>query len=120
MSSFKFIEMRDCGSTNCPHCGSEGRYIYTWEQDGKVYSAMAGCYKALTGKLEKGEASRFYEILAEKVVKNKTLNGWDKAVLRMQEYIKANITDVKKVIWAENKIGEALSQRKKYLAKKRY
>ena len=117
MNTFKFIEIKDCGSTSCPHCGAEGRYIYTWEQDGVVKSAMAGCYKALTGKLEKGEDTRYFELLAEKQAKNKPLNGWDKNILRLQGFLaEGKYTSD----WVNAKIAEVLRERKMFLAKKRY
>lgn len=117
MTNFKFIGVTDYGETCCPHCGVDGRYIYTWEQDGKVHSAMAGCYKALTGTLEKGEDVKYFELLAEKQAKGKPLNGWDKNILRLQGYLKENKYTPQ---WVESKIQEVLSDRKAYLAKKRY
>ena len=117
MTGFKFIGITDYGATSCPHCGAEGRYIYTWEVDGKTASAMAGCYKALTGKLEKGEDIRYFELLAEKQAKNKPLNGWDKNILRLQGYLTEGKYSPE---WINQKIYEVLSERKKFLAKKRY
>lgn len=116
MENFKFIGVVDCGAASCPHCGAEGRYIYKWEHNGKVHSAMQGCYKMLTGKLEKGESARYFEILAEKQAKGKTLNGWDKNIIRLQGYLLENKYSKE---WIESKINEVLSQRKQYLSKKR-
>lgn len=116
MTTFKFIGVIDCGNASCPHCGAEGRYIYKWEENGKTKSAMAGCYKALTGKLEKGEDTRYFEILAEKQTKGKELNGWDKNIIRLQGYLAENKYSKE---WVEMKIREVLSNRKQYLAKKR-
>ncbi len=120
ITSFKFITVEDCGSACCPHCGAEGRYIYHWEMNGKGYAAMAGCYKALTGHVSKDDKVRYFEILAEKQAKNKTLNGWDKTVIRMQKYALDNIGDSGKVNWALGKIDEALGQRQQFLNKKRF
>jgi len=117
MTTFKFIEIKDCGHTSCPHCGAEGRYIYTWEMDGKVCSAMAGCYKALTGKLEKGEDVRYFELLAEKQAKNKPLNGWDKNIMRLQGFLAEGKYSAE---WVNAKIAQVLSERKMFLAKKRW
>ena len=111
----KFIEVKDCGSTTCPHCGSEGRYIYTWEQDGKIRSAMAGCYKLLTGKLEKGEDVKYFELLYEKQAKGKTLNGWDKQVLGLQKALKEGRASEN---WVNSKIIQILSERKNVFSKK--
>jgi hypothetical protein len=38
------------GSTCCPHCGSWGRYVLTFEcEDGSTYGAMRGCVQAWPG-----------------------------------------------------------------------
>jgi hypothetical protein len=116
MENFKFIGVKDCGTASCPHCGAEGRYIYQWEENGVARSAMAGCYKMLTGKLSKGEDVRYFEILAEKQSKGKELNGWDKNIIRLQGYLSENKYSKE---WVEMKIKEVLSQRKQYLSKKR-
>jgi hypothetical protein len=117
MATFKFIGIKDCGSTSCPHCGAEGRYIYTWEQDGTVKSAMAGCYKALTGMVSKDEETRYFELLAEKQAKNKPLNSWDKNILRLQGFLNEGKYSAD---WINSKITEVLRERKMFLAKKRY
>ena len=116
MENFKFIGVKDCGTASCPHCGAEGRYIYQWEENGVARSAMAGCYKMLTGKLSKEEDVRYFEILAEKQSKGKELNGWDKNIIRLQGYLSENKYSKE---WVEMKIKEVLSQRKQYLSKKR-
>lgn len=117
MSNFKFIGIKDYGSTSCPHCGAEGRYIYTWQEDGVIKSAMAGCYKALTVKLEKGDDVRYFELLAEKQVKNKPLNGFDKSIIRLQGFLaEGKYSDD----WVNRKILEVLKERKMFLSKKRY
>ena len=117
MKDFKFIGITDCGSTCCPHCGSDGRYIYTWSEDGKVRSAMAGCYKKLTGMIEKSDETKYFELLSEKQAKGKELNGWDNKIISL-----LNAIDYGKITseWGWLKIRETLSQRKIYLSKKRY
>ena len=40
--AFQFIGIEDCGSCSCPHCGAEGRYIYTWAEFGVAKSAKIG------------------------------------------------------------------------------
>lgn len=117
MGTFKFIKIEDCGSTQCPHCGADGRYIYTWEEDGIRHSAMAGCYKALTGKLEKDEKQQYFVLLSEKQAKNKPLNSWDNNIIRILSYKEEGKYPDS---WCDNKIEQVLSERKMYLAKKRY
>lgn len=84
--TFEFIGIKDYGATSCPHCGAEGRYIYHWKENGKIRAAMAGCYKALTGKLDKGEDARYFELLSEKQAKGKALNGWDVNIMRLLKF----------------------------------
>jgi hypothetical protein len=46
------------------------------------------------------------------------LNGWDKTIIRMQQYIMDNINDEGKVNWAKGKINQAVSESKQYIGKK--
>ena len=78
---------------------------------------MAGCYKRLTGKLEKGDENRYFELLAEKQAKGKKLNSWDESVIRLLEFKK---TGKYPEDWCNKKINETLSQRNKWLAEHRY
>jgi Zn ribbon nucleic-acid-binding protein len=117
MKTFKFIGIKDYGSTVCPHCGSEGRYIYTWEEDGVSHAAMAGCYKLLTKKIEKSDENRYFELLAEKQAKNKPLNGWDKRIIGL---LKAQESGKASESWVQQKIHETLSERNIYLNARRY
>jgi hypothetical protein len=114
-TSFKFLGVDDCGETCCPHCGAEGRYIYSWEQDGVVKSAMAGCFEALTGRLSKDSAARYWVLLAEKQAKKKPLNGWDKSVLRLLAFKESGKYPAE---WCDRKIRETLTSRQAFLAKK--
>lgn len=105
---FKFIGIDDTGpesGARCPHCGADGRYIYRWEYEGKIYGAMAGCYKMLTGTIEKGEKERYIELIAQKQSRNKELNSWDKSILRMLQFQKEGKYPDS---WIENKIDEIL------------
>lgn len=118
---FKFVGVDDTGPESgacCPHCGSEGRYIYNWTEDGKLRRAMAGCYKRLTGQLARDAESKYMELLAEKQAKNKPLNSWDKTVVRMLKYQQDNASDAGKVNWAATKIIQTLSERQATLSKK--
>lgn len=114
-ATFKFIGIEE-GSL-CPHCGADGKYIYTWEEDGVSHSAMAGCYKSLTGMLEKGEDERYFEKLAEKRIKGKDLTGWDKSIARLLQFKQDGKYPAE---WCDEKIRQQLSERKQYLSKKRY
>jgi hypothetical protein len=117
--AFQFLYVDDTGGDACcPHCGAEGRYIYHWAEFGQVRAAMAGCYSVLTGKLDKDDQDKFMEVLSKKQATNKPLNGWQKTVIRMQEYIQNNNADDGKVNWALNKIREAVVSQKQFAFKK--
>lgn len=116
--AFQFLYVEDTGGSCCPHCGADGRYIYVWAEFGKIHSAMAGCYAALTGKLNKDDYAHFMEVLSRKQASNKPLNGWQKTVLRMQTYIQTNIADEGKVNWAQSKIRDAISDQKRFAFQK--
>lgn len=116
---FQFIEVTDTGGDSCcPHCGATGRYIYHWAEFGKMHSAMAGCYKALTGRLDKDDVSSHIERIFVKQAHNKPLNGWDNTILRMLDYKAANQEDSGKTSWAENKIIQAVADVKTYSFRK--
>jgi hypothetical protein len=115
---FQFLGVRDYGSACCPHCGAEGRYIYTWAEFGKEYGAMAGCYELLTGKLKKDDVTKHIERIYVKQAKSKPLSGWDKTILRMIEYKDVNQNDAGKVSWAQGKITAAVSEAKSYAMRK--
>lgn len=116
--AFQFLEVKDCGETCCPHCGADGRYIYVWAEFGEIKSAMAGCYKALTGRIKKDDITSHIERLSVKQAKNKPLNGWDKTILRMLDYINKNGSDSGKVAWAKGNIAQAVREAKTYSFRK--
>lgn len=112
---FQFLEVKDYGYACCPHCGAEGRYIYSWAEYGQVRSAMAGCYAGLTGQVKKDDYSTFMEVLSRKQAQGKPLNGWQKTVLRMQQFIADGRYSED---WCNQKIKEAISQQKQYAFKR--
>lgn len=105
------------GSAICPHCGAEGRYIYHWTENSEHRAAMAGCYKALTGHLRKGEYEHYMELLSEKQAKNKQLNGWDKSIIRLLDFKKTGKYPAE---WCDQKISEQLIDRRKFLTERHY
>lgn len=120
--AFQFLYIDDCGpcdggigSGNCPHCGADGRYIYYWAEYGKVRGAMAGCYAALTGQIKMDDIDKFMTVLAKKLATGKPLNGWQKTVIRMQQFM----TEGKySPDWCQQKIQEAVADQKRYAFKK--
>ena len=85
MKILEFIGINDHGplpnGCGCPHCGAEGRYVYQWVgEDGNTYSAMAGCFKALTTGYVNSYDAEYTKVLA-KAAQGKKLNGWDKSIL---------------------------------------
>lgn len=120
--AFQFIGVNDTGpesGARCPHCGAEGRYIYEWYEYGEKKAAMAGCYAALTGQIKKSDVDKHIERIAVKQTKNKSLNGWDKTIVRMLKYISENQNDNGKVSWANNNIFQAVRDAKAYQFGKR-
>jgi len=114
--SFKFLKVVDYGHTFCPHCGSEGRYIYYWEENGKGMEAMAGCYEKLSSHVHKNEEDRYFESLAKKIAKGKELNGWDKSIVRLMKFKEEGKYPER---WCNIKIQDVLQQRKAYLKGRR-
>lgn len=112
---FRFLCIDE--SYSCPHCGAEGRWVYYWIENGIKRGAMAGCYKKLTGMITKGDREKYFELLADKQAKNKPLNGWDKNVIRMMEFMKDGKYPIE---WCNQKIDSILKERTMFLAKKRY
>lgn len=120
--AFQFLYVQDCGpcdpghgSGTCPHCGADGRYIYVWAEYGKTRGAMAGCYAALTGRIKKDDIDFFMTGLAKKLAKGKPLNGWQKTVMRMQQFIADGKYSPE---WCYQKINEAVADQKRYAFKK--
>jgi hypothetical protein len=114
--AFQFLGVHDTGpdsGAHCPHCGAEGRYIYNWAEYGEVRAAMAGCYQMLTGKIVKGDYEKVMEGIAVKLSRNKPLNGWEKTIIRMEDFKSAGKYPVE---WCDQKIREALRDRKGYIA----
>lgn len=118
---FQFLHVNDHGSvhdgdgTCCPHCGAECRYVYVWAEFGKMRSAAAGCYAALTGHLKKDDYEDFMVKLSLAQAKNKPLNGWQKTVVRMLEYIQQGKYSEQ---WCNEKIWDAIREQKRFAAKK--
>jgi hypothetical protein len=113
---FEFLGIQDGGEhASCPHCGAEGRWIYHWLEYGETRAAMAGCYEMATGKIKKGDLEKVHVLIAQKLSKKKPLNGWERGILRLEQF-KADAKYPPE--WCDQKINEILSQRKIYLAKK--
>lgn len=111
--AFQFLGVKDYGSTCCPHCGADGRYIYSWAEYGVVHSAMAGCYAQLTGRLAKSDYDKFFENLSKKQASGKPLSGYQKTVARMQQFIQEGRYSAE---WCEQKIKEAIQSHYQYAA----
>ncbi len=112
--AFQFLGASDCGECSCPHCGAEGRYIYTWAEFGVLKSAMAGCYKHLTRNINRSAFDKFVEGISEREAKGKPLNGWQKTVKRMQEFKREGKYSAE---WCDQKINEAFGDYKRFLSK---
>lgn len=118
---YQFLGVNDYGSihdgdgTCCPHCGAECRYVYSWAEFGTKRAAAAGCFSALTGKIKMNDHDNFMRVLAEKQAKNKPLNGWQKTVVKMLEFIESGKYSAE---WCNQKIWDAIANQKSYAAHK--
>ena len=66
------------GSTVCPHCGADGRYVHHFKTaDGSRLAAMSGCVRLFPVH---PLAARQHKIM-EKESQGKKLNGWDEKIL---------------------------------------
>jgi hypothetical protein len=81
----------------------------------RVVVLIAACFSALTGRLQKGDSDKFMEVLAKKLATGKPLNGWQKTVLRMQQFITEGKYSLE---WCQQKINEAIADQKRYAFKK--
>lgn len=101
----------------CPHCGAEGRWIYTWIENGEMRGAMAGCFSKMFRDKDLGEINNAIIKSRTKEAKKEALNGWDKTIIRMDTFMQQGKYDKS---WCESKIREAIMSRESYLKKRRY
>lgn len=84
------------GNATCPHCGADGRYVWTFRcDDGTKRGAMAGCIKLFPRSALVDEHQRLLERAADRKAKGWQLASWDQAKLEAIEQV------------ANGKVGEA-------------
>lgn len=70
------------GAATCPHCGADGRYVWTFTcDDGKRHGAMSGCIKLFPVSPLAEEHKKIIERKADRDKKGQTLASWDIAKL---------------------------------------
>jgi hypothetical protein len=78
------------GNATCPHCGADGRYVWTFRcDDGTTRGAMAGCIKLFPRSALVDEHQRLLDRLDERQAKGQTLASWDQAKLAAIEAVVA-------------------------------
>lgn len=94
------------GNATCPHCGADGRYVWTFRcDDGTTRGAMAGCIKLFKVSPVAEEHGRLIERQQQRAEKGQELASWDKAKLAaIDELLAGNASeaDVLSTIRNEN------------------
>jgi hypothetical protein len=110
-------------SAFCPHCGSGGRYVWSFVcQDGTTRGAMRGCLdlfaQSSLAREQLASIDRHAEACAEERAGRKGARGptsWDKEVFGATTDLEAGRIEVRE---AEGRIRAALDQRRAYLSRR--
>lgn len=77
-----FYDSGEYGNATCPHCGADGRYVWTFHcADGTKRGAMAGCIKLFKVSPIATEHKKLLERKAEREKTGGKLASWDVAKL---------------------------------------
>jgi len=84
------------GNANCPHCGADGRYVYTFLcEDGLVRGAMQGCLKLFPRAKNAHHAARLvaeaFKREQEARENNRPLAAWWKAMVAAAQAFQAAV-----------------------------
>lgn len=78
------------GSTNCPHCGAEGRYVFHFVcADGSRRAAMSGCVNLFPATPEALLTQQAHSKAAQALRDGKQLASWWKEILAAVEALEA-------------------------------
>lgn len=70
------------GNASCPHCGADGRYVWTFTvEDGRTLGAMSGCLKLYPVSPLAEEHKRIIERQKQRAKRDGKLASWDVAKL---------------------------------------
>ena len=107
----------DGGATAvCPHCGADGRYVYTFLcEDGSRRGAMAGCIKLFPRHPLCYKVQGIFDKVAEYSRKHFKPASWDLAVLDAVAALNAGQINVAE--W-EHRVNNAFAQRQRYLERR--
>ncbi len=83
------------GATTCPHCGADGRYVWTFLcDDGTTRGAMAGCLQRFPKSRLVDEHKKIIERAAEREQAGRSLASWDENKLAaINEVIAGTLTE---------------------------
>ena len=112
---YEFLRIEDFGKTTCPHCGTDGRYIYTWKVNGEQQMAMSGCFKLLTKDITKPSLDKFLESMHLKISRRKPLNSWERSIQRLLSFREAGKYPKD---WCDKKIEETLEKKRIWMSTK--
>jgi len=76
------------GSTTCPHCGADGRYVHHFETELGPAAAMSGCVKLFPSTFPAREEMRLQEKerkLRQQYGEDAHLNSWDTKIMEAIE-----------------------------------
>lgn len=114
----------DLGGGRCPHCGAEGRWIYSFLcDDGKVHAAMSGCIKLFPESRDFPTLRKMAKLAIEKdmdmrlhpATRGTKLAGWFQATLdTLARLEKGEVT----LLEAANLIAQQHELRRDWLERK--
>lgn len=115
------------GSTNCPHCGSRGRYVVTFIcADGSRRGAMRGCFKLFPIARDAARTAAliqkaFDRVAEATVLKRKPAAWWLAMVEATEAFAAKDLVDVPAILEARaglfRAIWEAEASRQEWLTK---
>jgi hypothetical protein len=106
------------GAATCPHCGADGRYVYTFTcDDGRRHGAMSGCVQLYPVSKLAEEHRRILDRQKDRAKRDGKLAGWDVAKLEAIDAAAAGtmtVADALAVVATENARRDAWMRRKGY------
>jgi hypothetical protein len=116
------LGVKDCGPCDpeptgvCPHCGADGRYIYSFLcEDGTVRGAMKGCIQLFPRHPLAFKVQGVFKKQVDYAKKKWKLASWDSAVIEATGDLEARRISLAE--W-EGRVRNAFAQRDAYLARR--
>lgn len=94
----RFVGVHDSGefgNATCPHCGADGRYVWTFiTEDGVQRGAMAGCIQKFPVSKLADEHKRIIDRQRQRQAKGQSLASWDVRKLSAIAAVEAGTMDI--------------------------